>query len=67
MVFDLSAELHKTSTNKAFLSEPDLTNQIFCVLLRFREEQIAVTGDFEAMYHQVEVPENHRCFPLFLW
>ena len=67
MVFDLSAEFHGTSTNKAFLSEPDLTNQIVCVLLRFREEQIAVTGDFEAMYHQVKVPENHRCFLLFLW
>ena len=36
-------------------------------MLRFREEQIAVTGDTEAMYHQVKVPENQRCFLRFLW
>ena len=46
---------------------PDLTNQIVGVLLRFREEQIAVTGDIEAMYHQVKVSENQRCFLQFFW
>ena len=58
VVFDLSAEFNGTSINKALLSGPDLTNQIVGVLLRFREEQIAVTGDNEAMYHQVKLPEN---------
>ena len=48
-------------------SGPDLTNQTVGVLLRFREEQIAVTGDIEAMYHQVKVPENQRYFLRFLW
>ena len=67
MVFDLSAEFHGTSINKALLSGPDLTNQIVRVLLCFREEQIAVTGDIEALYHQVKVPENQRCFLQFLW
>lgn len=33
-----------------------LTNLIGGVLLRFREKQIAVTGDVGAMYHQVQVP-----------
>ena len=56
VVFDLSAEFHGTSINKALLSGPDSTNQIVGVLLRFREEQIVVTGDIEAMYHQVKVP-----------
>ena len=51
MVFDLSAEFHGTLINKALLSGPDLTNQIIGV----REEQIAVTGDIEAMYYQVKV------------
>ena len=67
VVFDLSAEFHGTSINKALLSGPDLTNQIVRVLLCFREEQIAVTGDIEALYHQVKVPENQRCFLQFLW
>ena len=47
VVFDLSAEFHGTSINKALLSVPDWTNQIVRVLLQFREEQIAVTGDIE--------------------
>ena len=65
VVFDLSAEFHATSTNKALLPVPDLTNQIVEVLLQFREEQITVTGDIEAIYHQVKVPQNQRCFLLF--
>ena len=48
------------------LPRPDLTSQIVGILLRFREEQIAVTGDVEAMYHQMKVPENQRCFLRFL-
>ena len=48
------------------LPRPDLTSQIVGILLRFREEQIAVTGDVEAMYHQMKVPENQRCFQRFL-
>ena len=34
---------------------------------KIREEKIAVTGDTEAMYHQVKVSENQRCFLRFLW
>ena len=60
----LNAEFHGTSINKASLLEPDLTKD--GVLLRFREEQIGVTGNNEAMY-QVKVPENERCFIQFLW
>ena len=50
VVFDLGAEFHGTSISKALLPGPDLTNHIVRVLLQFREEQIAVTGDIEAMY-----------------
>ena len=60
MVFDLCVEFHGTSINKALLRGPDLTNQLVGVLLLLKEEQIAVTGDTEAMYHQVKVPENQR-------
>ena len=56
VVFDLSAEHHGVSINKELLPGPDLTNQIVGVLLRLREEPIAVTGDIEAMFHQVKVP-----------
>ena len=67
VVFDLSAEFQGASINKALLPGPDLINQIVGVLLRFREKQIAVTGDIEAMYYQVKVPANQKLFLQFRW
>ena len=49
------------------LSRPDLTKQIVGVLLRFREEQIAVMEDIEAMFHQLKVPKDQCSFLKFLW
>ena len=67
VVFDLSAEHHGVSINKELLPGPDLTNQIVGVLLRFREEPIAVTRDMEAMFQQVKIPEKQRNYLRFLW
>ena len=67
VIFNLSPDFHETSINKALLPGPDLTNQIVGVLLQFRKGQIAVTGYIEAMYHQVKVAQNQRCFLRFLW
>ena len=49
------------------LSRPDLTKQIVGVLLRFREEQIAVMEDIEPMFHQLRVPKDQCSFLKFLW
>ena len=67
IVFDLSAEYKGRSLNKELLSGPDLTNQIVGVLLRFREEQVAVIADIEGMFHQVKVPDKQCGFLRFLW
>ena len=67
VVFDLSAEFQGASINKSLLPGPDLANQIIAILLRFREEPVAVTGDIEAMYHQVKIPVKQRSFLRFLW
>ena len=67
VVFDLSADYKGRCLNRELLSGPDLTNQIVGVLLRFREEQIAVMGDIEAMFHQVKVPKDQCSFLKFLW
>ena len=37
------------------------------VLLRIRKELIAFTGDIEAMFYQVRVPEDQRSYLRFLW
>ena len=67
VVFDLSADYKGRCLNRELLSGPDLTNQIVGVLLRFREEQVAVMGDIEAMFHQVKVPKHQCSFLKFLW
>ena len=58
IVFDCSAKHKGTSLNDQVLQGPDLTNKLTSVLLRFREDKVAVIGDVEAMYHQVRVPTN---------
>ena len=65
--FDWSTELQGRSIHKELLSEPDLTNQITGVLTRFREVKVAFMADVEAMFNQVQVPDDQLSFVKFLW
>jgi len=56
-----------TSLNKEVLQGPDFTNNLVGVLLRFREEQVAVMGDIKGMFYQVWVSPKHRNALRFLW
>ena len=67
IVFDCSVTFGGTSLNKEVLQGPDFTNNLVGVLLRFREEQVAVMGDIEGMFHQVRVSPKHRDALRFLW
>ena len=67
VVFDCSATYDGTSLNDQLLQGPDLANNVTGVLLRFREDEVAFVGDIEAMFHQVNVPENQRDYLRFLW
>ena len=67
VVFDCSAEVGGESINRNLLTGPDLTNQLIGVLIRFREEHVAIMADIEAMFYQVKVAEKHRSFLRFLW
>ena len=67
VVFDCSAEFEGKLINKELLSGPGLTNQIFSILIRFREEKVAAMADVESMYHQVQVSENQQTYLKFLW
>ena len=51
-VFDLSADYKGRCLNRELL---------------FREEQIAVMGDIEALFYQVKVPKDQCSFLKFLW
>ena len=67
VVFNCSQEISGESLNKYLLQGPLLTNNLTGVLLRFRQEPIAVTCDIEAMFHQVRVNPEHRDLLRFLW
>lgn len=62
VVFDCTSSFQGTSLNEELLQGPDLTNTLIGVLLRFRQEQIAVMADIEAMFYQIHVDEKDRDF-----
>ncbi|KAK7926338.1 hypothetical protein WMY93_008648 [Mugilogobius chulae] len=67
VVFDCTSSFQGTSLNKELLQGPDLTNSLLGVLLRFRQEQVAVMADIEGMFHQVRVNEEDSNLLRFLW
>ncbi|XP_070549367.1 uncharacterized protein [Ptychodera flava] len=67
VVFDCSAEYRGTSLNKELLQGPDLTNSLLGVLVRFRQDRIALMSDIEAMFSQVRVPKEDQDYQRFLW
>ena len=67
VVFDCSAQNEGVSLNSVLLQGPDLTNSLVAVLMRFRLEKIGIMEYIEAMYYQVQVPENQRRYLRFLW
>ena len=67
VVFDCTAKFKGYCLNEELIQGPDLTNQLVGVLLRFREEPVAVMADIEAMFHQVRVPEEFHDNLRFVW
>ncbi len=67
IVFDSSARYNRVSLNDVLLTRPDLNNSLLGVLVRFRKELVAVTGDIEHMFHCFVVKEQHRDYLRFLW
>ena len=55
VVFNCSARHRVTSLNEQLLQGPDLTNTLVALLLRFRQEPIALMADIEEMFHQVRI------------
>ena len=67
VVFDCSAKYRGKPLNDLLLKGPDLTNTLFGVLMRFRQERIALMADNEAMFYQVRVADVDCTFLRFLW
>ncbi|XP_064625967.1 uncharacterized protein LOC135486798 [Lineus longissimus] len=67
VVFDAASEFQGQSLNDSLLTGPDLLNNLFGVLQRFRLYRVAVIGDIEGMFHQVYVPRSDADSLRFLW
>lgn len=55
IVFNSSA-----SFQRHWLKGHDLLNSLFGVTLRFRENEVAVTGDISITYYRVLIPEQDQ-------
>lgn len=66
-VFDSSAKCDGLSLNDVLLSGPDLMNNLYGVLLRFRRESIAIMADIEQMFYCFMVDADHRRYLRFIW
>jgi len=67
IVFDCAARYAGTSLNDQILQGPDLTNKLLGVLLRFRQDRVALMADVEGMFNQVRVRPCDRNVLRFLW
>ena len=67
IVFDCAAKFNGESLNQHLLTGPDLTNSLVGVLIRFRQEPIAVVADIESMFYQVLFDPKDCDVFRFLW
>ena len=67
VVFDCAARFGNTSLNDQLLCGPSQTNTLLGVLVRWRQERVAIVGDIEAMFHQVRAKQADSEKMRFLW
>ena len=69
VVCDASAKLGKggTSLNDCLHVGPSLNPLLFYILVRFREKRVALVGDIEKAFLNIEVAERDRDCLRFLW
>ncbi|XP_064619558.1 uncharacterized protein LOC135482999 [Lineus longissimus] len=67
VVFDAAAKFKGVSLNDQLLNGPDLTNSLLGILLRFREQPVAIVGDIEGFFLRVGVPDDDNEALRFLW
>ena len=67
IVFNSSATYQGHQLNSYWMKGPDLLNNIFGVILRFRENAVAVIGDISKMYHRILIPERDQHVHRYLW
>lgn len=67
IVFNSSANFMGHTLNEYWAKGPDLLNNLLGVLIRFRENEVALMGDVKKMYHSVKVGNVEKHTHRFLW
>ena len=67
IVFNSSATYQGSRLNGYWKKGPDLLNSLFGVVLRFREREVAISGDISKMYHRVRIPLKDQHVHRYLW
>ena len=67
IVFNSSANFQGHCLNDYWMKGPDLLNSLLGVILRFRENAVAISGDISKMYHRILIPERDQHVHCFLW
>ena len=67
IVFNSSAKFGGHVLNDYWAKGPDLLNNLLGILIRFRENSVAVAGDIRKMYHSVNISDLDQQTHRFLW
>lgn len=67
LVWDAAAKTGNVSLNTLLLKGPDLLSSLPGILCRFRQKQVAITGDISEMFHQIQIRSEDRHFQRFLY
>ena len=67
IVFNSSSSYKGHGLNDYWPKGPDLLNDLFGVVLRFRENKVAISADISKMYQRVLIPEDDKHVHRFLW
>lgn len=60
IVFNSSASYAGHTLNDYWYKGPDLLNNLFGVVIQFRENPVAICGDIAKMYHMIAIPEDDQ-------
>ena len=66
-VFNSSAKFQGYTLNEYWAKGPDLLNNLLAVLVRFRENRIAISGNIRKMYYAVKIDSIDQHTHRFLW
>ncbi|XP_046556736.1 uncharacterized protein LOC124265959 [Haliotis rubra] len=67
LVFNCSYEYSGQALNNHLLPGSNLCSSLLGVFLRFRQKPVAISGDIQAMFHQIRLLPEDRCLLRFLW